>query len=258
MTISKNTKSRFYVEINGDVKGPFELDLIEAFMLSGHYPEVIRIKREGSEEWKSHSIRESATPPSTSSQSRPQPVRPKSPSIFSDWRLILGGIVVAFLIFKGMSNGGSKPTSRYSSSATPRPYKPTPATVLPSTSSSQSPSKYVAPRATPAETLYKGANGRTYRVPHSEYSRLSRMQSALTEQKASLDQFETQVNALESQITRDKALLDRTSQYQIDSYNQKIDRFNRANEQLKSRVDAFNSGVDTFNTELERVGTLTR
>jgi hypothetical protein len=251
---AQTSTGKFFVSFNGEVKGPFDLELIDAFILSGHYPEVVQIRGVDSDEWKPHSVIETTTPAPVTKQSPPRPE--KNANIFTDWRLILGGVVVAFFVFKGMSSGESKPTSRYSSN-TPRPYQSTPSTALPSTGSSQSKSRYVAPPATPADTLYKGADGRTYRVPHSEYPRLSRMKSALTEQKTSLDQFESQANALEAQITRDKELLDRTNQSQIDSYNQKIDRYNRTSEQLKSHIDSFNSGVNAFNAELKRVGTPT-
>lgn len=265
------TSTRFFVTFNGEMKGPLDLEMIEAFMLSGHYPESVHIRREDSDEWTRHSVRtETSPPPPKIAQppSLPQNGLPRKPNIFTDWRFILGGILVAFFLIKSMSTGDSKPASRYSTHTTPRPYKPTSGTkpVSHSAAATAPAAPITKPRSsghatassTPAETIYRGANGRTYRVPHSEYPRLSRMQSALTEQKRSLDQFEGQVTALEAQINRAKQFLDSTSQYEIDSYNEKIDRYNRATQQLSRQTDAFNSDVDSFNADLARVGTPTR
>lgn len=260
--------TRFFVSFNGEMKGPLDLEMIEAFMLSGHYPESVQIRREDSDEWTPHFVRTEASPPPikiAQPPSRTEVGLPRKPNILTDWRLILGGVLVAFFVIKAMSTGESKPASKYSTRATPRPYKPTSGTKpAPRSSAATAPttktssSGYTAASSTPAETIYRGANGRTYRVPHSEYPRLSRLQSALTEQKRSLDQFEGQVNAIEAQINRAKQSLDTTSQYEIDSYNEKINRYNRATEQLSRQTDAFNSDVNSFNSDLERVGTLTR
>ena len=45
---------RYFVSHNGEVKGPFDLDMIEAFILSGHYPRGVRICAVDSKEWRSY------------------------------------------------------------------------------------------------------------------------------------------------------------------------------------------------------------
>jgi hypothetical protein len=40
--------------LRGEVKGPFDLDMIEAFVLSGYYPRGVQICAEGSKEWHSY------------------------------------------------------------------------------------------------------------------------------------------------------------------------------------------------------------
>lgn len=273
---------RYFVSNNGETKGPFNLDLIDAFILSGHYPEEVRIRGEGSNEWKEHAPVVDMAAPTV------QPDSPRFAARIPKWLFWVGGgiglwFTVKFLIEAGNSQALSRSASVQSPSTSHRSGYSTPSSTPYVTLTESERSKYVqkargyglssstglgtpssslastpTTAETPADVIYKGANGKTYRVPHSDYLRLSKQRADIDEEDAAITSLQAKQKTYSDNIELERAYLDRTSQYQIDGFNQKIDRLNLAHAKLKQRIDAFNRSIDAFNAELERVGTLER
>jgi len=117
---------------------------------------------------------------------------------------------------------------------------------------------YSASGETTDSTLYRDAQGRTYRVSNSDYHRLLAKKQELDSKERLIELSEKELDSLDDEITRLRRRLDRTSQYQIDSFNRKVDTYNDERQQLQRQIDSFNRSVNAFNDELERVGTLIR
>jgi hypothetical protein len=233
---------RYFVSHNGEVKGPFDLDMIEAFILSGHYPYGVQICAQGSNQWKSHSFEVKAAPPPLPQQSS-QPVGSKPSGGVPKWALWGGGILGVFILMKMFSGGNSATPSSASSSYAPK------ATTY---------SNHRTYYSTPAEVRYRDTNGRTYSVPHAAYLRLSKERAAIDQEEAAITAILANQKAYSDNIELERTYLDRTNQYEINAFNEKIDNLNAAHAQLKQRNDTFNRSIDAFNAELERVGTPVR
>ena len=268
MSDSPSKPIRYLVSHNGETKGPLDLEMIDAFILSGHYPQGIRIRAEESNDWKGHTPAVDVAAPPIQADSPPLGARiPK-------WLLWVGEWIALWFVVKVVNEAGVSQTS--SSSASPRstptryrsvystprstPYwTPPPFGSAASSTRSWTPSSSLGSTptsaATPADVVYKGANGRTYRVPHYDYLRLSKQRAAIDQEDAAITALQAKQTAYSDNIELERAYLDRTSQYQIDAFNEKIDRLNSAHAQLKQRINAFNRSIDAFNAELERVGT---
>ncbi len=226
---------RYFVSYNGEVKGPFDLDMIEAFMLSGHYSQDIQICLEGSNEWKTHCVKLKAEPSESPAQQR-QPVGAKPNGGLLKWLLVGGGTLgVSFLMW--WFGPGAPPSSTYASSALSN-------TRVPPSNSTQVP--------------YTSSQGRTYMVPHSESFRLSREKAALEQEDTALSTLQAGLDAKRQEVEAERAYLDRASQTQIDDFNEKVDAFNAKKLELTRRIEVFNSRIDAFNADLARVGTPTR
>ena len=233
---------RYFVSHNSEVKGPFDLDMIEAFILSGHYPRGVRICAVGSKEWQSYLPPIPTSPAPASGQSGQSPVvktaggTPKS--IF-----IIGGVfalVVLVVVLNGTTSGtstGSSPTgSATNSYAVPPTYEPRSA-------------------ATPADVLSSDANGRTYSIPHRDHERLSEQRRVLDQEQAVVDAAQAELNAEGSSLDQERVYLNRTNQFEIYDFNSKVDAFNAKKSQLRRQLTTFNDHVDAYNAELARVGT---
>lgn len=260
---------RYVVSHNGEVKGPFDLDMIEAFILSGHYPKDVRICPEGTDDWKSHAPA-TATPTSAPLHTAPRSTN-KPPRTLPKWPFWVGGLIVLWII--GTSSRGTRDTASASRSSaylpTATPYRayapaasssaPRPSYSTPVASSGFDPFKAGAEpldsAALPSDVLYKGANGRTYRVPHSAYLRLSRQRAAIDAEEAAITAIQAKQRGLSDRLETERSFLDRTDEFEVDAFNDQINDLNTARIQLKRRIDAFNTSVDAFNAELERVGT---
>jgi hypothetical protein len=282
MTDSPTTPLRYFASYNGEVKGPFDLDMIEAFILSGHYPQDVQICAEGSNQWKSHSLAVKAPAQPLPQQQSTRPVSSKPAVSIPKWVLWSGGILGVFIVmtlmkmFTGENTPSASPRpTAYSTSAPPvsktpysseydalvtaaakptldptKPFKPV---TLPKTYNSTP-----APAATAALVMYKGSRGQTFSVSQSDSLRLSKQRDALTAEESAISAIQAQRDAYSGNLERERTYLDRTSQFAIDAYNVKVDNLNTANQQLRQRLAAFNRGVDAFNAELERVGTPVR
>ena len=131
---------RYFVSHNSELKGPFDLDMIEAFILSGHYPRGVRICAVGSKEWRSYLPPIPTSPAPASGQSGQSPVV-KAAGGTLKWIFIVGGVfalVGLVVVLNGTTSGtstGSSPTgSATHSYAVPPRYESrsaaTPADVL--------------------------------------------------------------------------------------------------------------------------------
>ena len=129
---------RYFVSHNGEEKGPFNLDLIEALVMSGHYPRSIMLREEASHDWQAPFERVAAEPPAP--PRAPAPSRKGSSA--GIWVVSL--IIVAVIVFAVAESNKKSPRQRPGS--TPR-YK-TPTTTVPA--------KVDRPRSAPStDTLVK-------------------------------------------------------------------------------------------------------
>jgi hypothetical protein len=236
-------QGRYFVSHNGEVKGPFDLDMIEAFVLSGHYPRGIQICAVGSKEWKSFvaPLPKSAGPsPGQSSQraaGKPTRVIPK-------WIFVVGGIFGALIVLslivdqtgRGASTDSSPARTATDGYSVPRTFQPESV-------------------ANPPDVLSSDSNGHTYRVRHSDYEWLSKKRKALDQEDAIVKAAQAELNAEGSSLEQERIYLDRTNQFEINDFNAKIDAINAKRFRLGRQIDAFNSHVDAFNADLARVGT---
>jgi len=264
MTISKI--KRFHVSIKDQVKGPFEIKLIEAFILSGLYPEVIQICEEGSSAWRAYSISTtiSQTPTALSKAAKPAALGTTgTPPTWFDfiketWAPLLA---LSFLLFVFIQSSFLSSSARASTSVK---HTPPPSTVSPTptqypaytTAPARASAKYSSSGSTLNENLYLGSNGHTYSIPHADYQRLTAMKTALKSEELTVEAAKNNVKTLDARLKIQKAGLDRTSQIAIDSYNSEVRNYNAARDELNLKIDSFNSNVDNFNIELKRVGTL--
>lgn len=143
-------------------------------------------------------------------------------------------------------------------------YTPPVTSTPPSYTSSYSPGTSSSTRLRPSttqdssSTLYRDAQGNTYRVPNSAYYGLLLQKGEIERESIELDQLESQIDRLANQLDLEKITLDRTSRYALSRYNAKVDQLNQLNSEAKLKVLSHNRKVNAFNTELARVGTLVR
>jgi hypothetical protein len=262
MATSKTTQSasRYYVTHQGQVRGPFDLRMIEAMALAGQFPANVPVCRVGTEEWIPLGSPLIQPPPLPNREA----ARPKknygwdSPAKIS---LIVVGSVVALIIGGNAINDLGKPSRTNSYSSPKTAYTPPassytqPKTTYSSPSYTPPKSTYSSPNMSSDSTLYRDAQGRTYRVPNSAYQRLLVKKTELDAKQRSINLAQAELDSLSAEFDRLKRTIDRTSQYQIDSFNDKVNAYNTKNNQLQIQIDSFNAAVDAFNAELERVGT---
>lgn len=231
-------EARYYVTLDGQVRGPFGLELIEAMVLSGNFPAGVPVCKVGSQEWSPLHVNIQLT------QTAAPALTPKKAGLGL-------GASVAISIFTLLFLMAVAVLSRQSKSGTQQP-SAQPAVANTSTATPQ----LTTPNSTPSTTMtYGGIAGRTYQVPHWANQGLAAKKSALDAQEASLNSLKSQVEALGNQIERERPNLNQTSQYAIDAFNREVDRYNALNQQLKDGIDTFNTGVNDYNAELARVGT---
>jgi hypothetical protein len=255
MTTGRVAESgRYFVSHNGEEKGPFNLDLIEALVMSGHYPRSILLREEGSHDWQARFERVAAEPPA--------PPRTPAPSSKGSsagiW--IVSLIIVAVIVFVAVVESNMKSARRWPDSTSPYSNTTTATTTVLSKGdnprgSTTSRAQSAAVSAPSTDTLVKDDQGRTYRVSNSEYRRLSLLRADLMQEEAALTALQERVKALGGELARAQTYLNRRSQASIDAYNQQVDRYNALSEEANQKLNRFNSGVDGFNSELARVGT---
>lgn len=246
MNEAVSSGSQYFVWQNGEVKGPFDLDMVEAFILSGHYPKDVQICAEGSTQWHSHS----PTIGSPEHATRPfgaTPVPPNPSQGVATWKIVVG-ILIGLGMLAAICSTGTRDTTTPGKSLSDTPVVTRPTGSLPRT-------YYPSPAASP-DVLYKGVGGHTYMVPNSDSGRLSRWKEALEQEEAVVNAAEASLDAEQTELERHRAYLDRTNQYEIRDFNTKVDAFNAKNLEVKRKTAAFNAHVDAFNKDLARVGRL--
>ena len=268
--------ARYYVAHSNEVQGPYDLEFIEAMVLSNIYPPGVLICREGSQNWSPlPGVRPTALPAQLPSQPQnttrtplplntptfrvPTPTPPKSK--------ISGGLiftiaVIVIALVSVLNNSTPKPkAAAYSPSTVSTPYPTTYSTPY-STPYSQTVTAWVPPRqyyavSTPTPH-YASFNGQTYRVSDSDNRFLEQRQSLIEAGATDLAQARANAKELGNEIELERAILDRTSDYAVDNFNAKVNRYNAAEAALESQIQQYNSMVDSYNAELVRVGTPVR
>jgi hypothetical protein len=277
---------RYLVHHQGQVQGPFDVDFIEAMVMAGVYPFSVIVERPATSERlpfsKLVAAADSRPPPQKNDGSSriqiqmaapdprlPPQQNPRSKKAKSETAIAwVVGVFAIFMVLWMITSATS-------------PKKPTPSRVVASAdrnnpssintpaenhipSSAETKSSPVASNSTyaptvntpPADTMvYRDASGRTYRVSHSDYYRLSGMKSALLIKKSGMDAEETRLKSLATEVDRDEATLNRYNQYSVDSFNRKVSQVNAMNNRVQSLVNDYNQDVDAFNRDLQRVGT---
>jgi hypothetical protein len=128
----KPEEARFYVTVSNEVQGPYDLDFIEAMVLSGIYLPDVSVCKEGSEVWNSLGGVRPATLPAEPTQVAPVSIRCPTPSKSNRARnVLIGGGGIAFIVILFAVIKSSTPASKtgyegYDSSATatPSPFDP--------------------------------------------------------------------------------------------------------------------------------------
>jgi len=116
----KPEDGRFYVTVSDEVQGPYDLDFIEAMVLSGIYPPDVPVCGEGSEEWNALGGVRPATLSAEPAKAAPAAIRlnPMPPKGKNARNVLIGAGVVAFIvILSAVINSSS--TGGGTQSATP-------------------------------------------------------------------------------------------------------------------------------------------
>ena len=275
----KPEEGRFYVTVSNAVQGPYDLDFIEAMVLSGIYPPGVPVCREGSEEWKAlEGVRPADLPPEPV-KAAPAPLRATPmPSTNNNSRnvLIVAGIVIFIVILLAVNNSSSTGGSAQSATpaySQPQERQPTSQTSGGSTAGSaaaeawlktngfahggsNSPSTADVGSYTPTPPpSYLQFNGKTYRVSDSDNIALEARQDEMDPKARALETAKAEAKELGDEIKRGRSFLDNTDQGAVDRFNEKVDRYNALNEQVERQVQEYNAMVDAYNAELVRVGT---
>jgi hypothetical protein len=261
MATPKTTQSvpRFYVTHQGQVRGPFDLEMIEAMVLAGQFPAGVPVCMVGREEWIPLASR--SQPPSLPNGGTARPKKNYGWDSPANISLIVVGSVVTLIIGGNAINDLGKPSRSNSDSSPKTAYTPPASSYTPQKTTYSSPSytppksTYSSPNVSSDSTLYRDAQGRTYRVSNSAYQRLLVKKTELDAKQRSINLAQAELDSLNAELDRLKLTIDRTSQYQIDSFNGKVNAYNTKSNQLQNQIDSFNAAVDAFNAELERVGT---
>jgi hypothetical protein len=281
MAHSTSKANQYLVHHQGEIQGPFEVDFIEAMIMSGVYPSSVIVENAVTSQ-KSHfsSILEAqqrTLPPAAHARPTPQRESSQRPrgkarakngseamTAFYVIAAIVGCVVICWIVTIVSPTSSKKTTTAKAStsSSSNRTYTPNqPTAPSKPTPKPRKRTTYKTPRATlpPVDTrVYRDAHGNTYRVSNSDYLRLSSMKTALTMKGNRVESAKIRLSSLASEVDRDRRTLDRTSQYQVDAFNRKVGRVNAMNDSVQSLVNDYNRDVNSFNRELERVGTLIR
>jgi hypothetical protein len=261
---------RYYVTHEGELRGPFDLSLIEAMILANQYPVHIPVCKEGEETWERL--------PQRSSVNR-SPSGTASDEISGETiaLIIAGGIVaLIFLIIlvRDISKSGTgnfvstgiTPTaaSAYATpsapAAPPDSSLPTTAPSIPvdSSSDSSSPLRPLPPASPPENSdteIVRDVDGQKYRISISEYDKIVAEQQRLDGESKKLDVQQKALNALSDEIEQERSSLDNTDTSAVDAFNQEVARYNGKKDFLQMQMNIYNQNVETSNSALKRLGT---
>jgi hypothetical protein len=256
-------EGRFYVTVSNEVQGPYDLDFIEAMVLSGIFPPDLPVCREGSKEWKAlGGVRQAPLPPEPV-KAAPAPIRfnltpPKSNNTRN---VLIGAGVAALIVILLAVISSSSPSNRTGTGGADYPPKPAPIAFDPDAYLAQKgmtqtgPWTKYAPSPTESDAHYLKFDGKTYEVSDSDDASLKIQQNEMETKARALDESKSEAKELGDEIERERAFLDRTDQDAVDRFNQKVDRYNALGEQVDRQLGEYNAMVDSYNAELVRVGT---
>ena len=281
MAHSTSKANQYLVHHQGEIQGPFEVDFIEAMIMSGVYPSSVIVENAVTSQ-KSHfsSILEAqqrTLPPAAHARPTPQRESSQRPrgkarakngseamTAFYVIAAIVGCVVICWIVTIVSPTSSKKTTTAKAStsSSSNRTYTPKqPTAPSKPTPKPRKRSTYPTSRATPPAVdsrVYRDAHGNTYRVSNSDYLRLQSMKLSLSGKELGLSSEKSRLNTLAIDVDLSRTRLDRTSQYEIDEFNQKVRDVNAMSRRVQSLVNDYNRDVNSFNRELERVGTLIR
>ena len=269
----------YFAAIDGQERGPYQLDFIEALVLSGVFSSDVQVRKQDSPNWvKLSSIiapktvppppaPKSSVPPTLPSQ-RPKAVSPPMSSQLKGCgsQLLSIGCVFLAIVCSAAVKSCNSPSQTYSptyssppaATYTPPPTsKPAPVfSPAPVPQSSVSPDQSTVTPATAPETTYsvQDSSGRSYRVSHSDYEILGQKEAALTSLLGVINRMKTNREYESREIERERATVDNTDQAALDLFNAKVDKYNQEGTLLDQQIDAYNAGVNDHNDYLLQVG----
>ena len=258
---TKQSSLRYYVSHDGQVRGPFNLQMIEVMVLAGHFPADLFVCREGTEEW--IPLNSLNQPPRLKNEEISSPEKNYGADSSANTSLKIVASVVALIIVGTAISILSKPSKPNSYSSAKTSYKPPASSYAPPKVTDASPSytsktEYRSPNAISDTTQFRNAQGQTFRVPKSSYERLIAKKALLDDKERSIKLAQAELPSLRTELNRLEDSIDRTSQAQIDLYNAKASAYNSKNNQIQIQIDYLRIAIKDFNAELERVGTPVR
>lgn len=263
----KQSSQRYYVNHDGQVRGPFNLQMVEVMVLAEQFPPNLFVCKEGTEEWiPLNSLNQPPylnQPPRLENEEISSPKENYGADSPSNASLKIVASVVGLIIVGGSISILSGPSKSNSYSSAETSYKPPVSSYVPpkatySSSSYTSKTEYSSQNASSGSTLYNDAQGRRYRVPNTSYQQINAKKTRLEIMQRSINTAHAELDSLSAEIDHLRGSIDRTSQYQIDSFNDKVRAFNAKESRNHIQIDQFNAAVNEFNAELIRVGTLIR
>ncbi len=248
----------YYVEVNGEVQGPYDLEFIEAMALSGLISSDAEVSRDGKTDWKSLETLSRSNTQAPRRQAAPPPVPPTPQAQASpipkkrneNWGcLITLAVIIVASIIGSLNKSTPTPQSTWQPPAEAQPVSQTP--YQPPASAQP-----VYQPTTPApDYSMTGQDGQVYTISNAEYQILHPRKLDLDAWSTKIDSYQRYTDALSKQVESDRLSMDNTSQMAVDNFNLEVEKYNTANANLQKSIDSYNASVQAFNAELERVGT---
>jgi hypothetical protein len=284
--------STYYVLNKGTVQGPYELPFIEALVLAGQLPRDVNLSKDGKIAWERLDVltlpplppnRGAALPPGIllndpppirGSVAPPATPRPsggvKVPGCLITFAILVGiGAISSWLKQPSYQPPAYQPTAEPAAAQTQDPTVQQSTLVQPAADASTSPQAVPATTAfgdpvvqptvqtPPPVTTYQmtGANGKLYRIPHSEYQILEPRKQQLDTTSTQIEKYRAYVDSLSTKVDADRASLDNTDATAVSAFNDEVDSYNAAHARLGTAIDSYNQSVDSYNADLDRYGT---
>jgi hypothetical protein len=262
--------ARYYVTHEGELRGPFDLSLIEAMVLANQFPAQIPVCKEGEETW--------GRLPQQSSANRSSSSTPSDEMSGETIGLIIAGGIVALIFLIILVRDISKNGTNHSVStiitptttpdyvapsippAPPDNSLPTTAPSIPvdSSAESSSPLRPFPPASPPEQTdttIVRDVDGQKYSILTSEYDKIVAEQQRLDRESKRLDVLQKELSEYSDEIEQQRSSLDNTDASAVDSFNQAVARYNGKKDFLQMQMKIYNQNVETSNGALKRLGT---
>lgn len=252
---------KYQFTVDGKVKGPFDLDFIEALFLCRKVTAdtVLRSAHDNS----SKRLKELRDIKPLVENTKNLKTKTKSMlwiCIFL-FTIVMTGVSLSILgannVFDApRSRSSSTSSSSYSSSSYPSSSRSTYQSSTYTTPSSHS--TYTAPSSySSSGSSYSSSSGSSrtrYSVSSANNSKLEAMQAGINLARSQFKFLEEKISEMDIELSSMKSTLDRTSQVSIDIYNEKIRKRNALYDQYKTQLRDLNSSVDAYNNFLHQVG----